>query len=179
MKSIQRNQSGFSLVEILLVLGIIAILAIAAFIIFPQVQASNRANAEQSNIQTVTAGIKSLYGATRNYDGITEGVVNQARIFPASMNGGNFGLTSPITSSWSAPVTVTPVGTAPARQFAITYDAVPSEVCTRLVPGLAQNFEIVTVGTATVKAAGSTAVDPGAVVTACASGAQTVVFTSN
>lgn len=182
MKSIQRNQGGFSLVEILLVLGIIAILAIAAFIIFPQVQASNRANAEQSNITTITAGIKNLYGATRNYTGIGNGVVNQARIFPASMNGGDFTAAGgdAVTSSWSGAVTVAAVGADPARQFSITYADMPSEVCTRLVPGMLQNFESIAVGTGDTPAALDDDATPGDIVAACnAADAVTVVFTSN
>lgn len=171
MKSIQRNQGGFSLVEILLVLGIIAILAIAAFIIFPQVQASNRANTEQSNITTIAAGVKNLYGATRNYSSVTNGVVNTARIFPPTMNGGVFGSTTPITSSWSETVTVAP---GPSTDlFTITYAAMPTEVCTKLVPGLVQNFEAVTVGSTPL-----TDNDPADIITAC-QGDPAVVFTSN
>lgn len=180
MKSIQRNQGGFSLVEILLVLGIIAILAIAAFIIFPQVQASNRANAEQSNITTITAGIKNLYGATRNYTGVGNPVVNQARIFPASMNGGSFASDAPITSSWSGAVTVAPGTGAPPRQFTITYADMPSEVCTRLVPGMLQNFVSIAVGDGATPAALDDDATPGDIVAACnAADAVTVVFTSN
>ena len=171
MKSIQRKQGGFSLVEILLVLGIIALLAIAAFIIFPQVQAANRANTEQSNITTMAAGIKNLYGATRDYSTITPAILIQAKIAPSSMYGNVAGATE-LTSSWSQSVLVDPVGTT---QFSITYSAVPSEVCTRLVPGLLANFQAVTVGGTTV-----TANNPGGVVGACAaSAAPSVVFTSN
>jgi prepilin-type N-terminal cleavage/methylation domain-containing protein len=179
MKSIQRNQGGFSLVEILLVLGIIAILAIAAFIIFPQVQSSNRANSELTNITTIAAGTKNLFGSTRDYFTVTTGVVNQARIFPPSMNGNQFGATDEIQSSWNADVAVAPAncatgavpGAAPARCFSITYDAVPSEVCSKLVPGLIQNFELVTVG-------GATVATPADVVTACAGADTTVAFIS-
>lgn len=178
MKSIQRNQGGFSLVEILLVLGIIAILAIAAFIIFPQVQASNRANAEQTNITTLQAGIKNLYGATRDYTGLTPEVVNQARIAPPTMNGGSFDA-STLSSSWSADVDVGPVGTAPARQFTITYTGMPSEVCTKLVPGLVNNFDAISVNAVVVKS-GTVAPTPGAIVTNCAAlDAVDVILTSN
>lgn len=39
-----RRQPGFSLVEALLVMGVIAMLMMAAFVIFPQVQGAHRAN---------------------------------------------------------------------------------------------------------------------------------------
>ena len=175
MKSIQRKQGGFSLVEILLVLGIIALLAIAAFIIFPQVQAANRANTEQSNITTMAAGIKNLYGATRNYDQIAARTLIQARIAPSSMYANNTAATT-LTSAWSGDVAVAASGTNNS-QFTITYAAVPSEVCTRLVPGLIANFQSVTVGTTVVSAQ-----NPGAIVGACSpasNAAVPVAFTSN
>jgi len=186
MKSIQRNQGGFSLVEILLVLGIIAILAIAAFIIFPQVQASNRANTEQSNITTITAGVKNLYGATREYGGLSATVVNRARIAPPSMNGGAFATATTLSSSWSGDVQVGPstingdLGNAPFRYFKLRYLAMPTEVCTKLVPGLAQNFEHVIVGATDVKTA-STQPVAGTIVTACqgTNGVVDVQFVAN
>lgn len=179
MKSIQRKQGGFSLVEILLVLGIIAILAIAAFIIFPQVQAANRANTEQSNITTIAAGVKNLYGATRNYNGISASTLIKAKIAPSSMYANDSTATA-LTSSWSAPVAIaasTPTGgTGTANsQFTLTYSDVPSEVCTRLVPGLLANFSSVTVGGTNVSAN-----NPAGVVDACsASTTATVAFISN
>jgi prepilin-type N-terminal cleavage/methylation domain-containing protein len=175
MKSIQRKQGGFSLVEILLVLGIIALLAIAAFIIFPQVQAANRANTEQANITTMAAGIKNLYGATRNYNGITARTLIQARIAPSSMYGNDTTATA-LTSAWSGAVTVAAAGTGDS-QFVISYAGVPSEVCTRLVPGLLANFQTVTVGTTVVSAQ-----NPTSVVGACAPASANIVpvaFTSN
>ncbi|EGD5057419.1 prepilin-type N-terminal cleavage/methylation domain-containing protein, partial [Escherichia coli] len=41
-----KSKKGFSLLELLLVLGIIAALVVAAFIVYPKVQASQRAQAE-------------------------------------------------------------------------------------------------------------------------------------
>ena len=174
MKSIQRNQGGFSLVEILLVLGIIAILAIAAFIIFPQVQASNRANTELSNITTVTAGTKNLFGSTRNYAPATNTILNQARVFPSSMNANVF-TGGTITSSWGGAVSVTgstAVGVAdavgPTTFFRIVYSAVPSEICSKLVPGLVTNFQAVYVDVGNTPTV--TATTPAAIVTACSAG---------
>lgn len=42
----RKSKKGFSLLELLLVLGIIAALVVAAFIVYPKVQASQRAQAE-------------------------------------------------------------------------------------------------------------------------------------
>lgn len=186
MKSINK-QGGFSLVEILLVLGVIAILAIAAFIIFPQVQAGSRANTEQSNITTITAGVKNLYGAKRDYTGINAETVNKARIAPSSMNGGDFATATTLTSSWNGDVAVA-VGADP-KTFTVAYADMPSEVCTRLVPGLLQNFTGVGFGAdaaaAVTDAEGTTALNgqsnPGAVVTSCqgTNGVVSVAFLAN
>lgn len=54
----RKSKKGFSLLELLLVLGIIAALVVAAFIVYPKVQASQRAQAESNNIATIQAGVK-------------------------------------------------------------------------------------------------------------------------
>ncbi len=46
LNSKRKSKKGFSLLELLLVLGIIAALVVAAFIVYPKVQASQRAQAE-------------------------------------------------------------------------------------------------------------------------------------
>ena len=43
----RKSKKGFSLLELLLVLGIIAALVVAAFIVYPKVQASQRAHKVQ------------------------------------------------------------------------------------------------------------------------------------
>jgi prepilin-type N-terminal cleavage/methylation domain-containing protein len=55
-----KSKKGFSLLELLLVLGIIAALVVAAFIVYPKVQASQRAQAESNNIATIQAGVKAF-----------------------------------------------------------------------------------------------------------------------
>jgi prepilin-type N-terminal cleavage/methylation domain-containing protein len=162
------RQSGFTLIEILLVIGIIAVLAIAAFVIFPQVQSSQRANTAQSNITAITAGLKSLYGATRDYGTLTSGVANQAGAVPVSMNGGNTSSSASLVTPWNGTAVIsgsdaagaaaTAVGT---RYFRIVLDAMPSSICVKLIPGLVQNFKTVLIGTTAVTS------DPAATVAAC------------
>ena len=80
-----KNKKGFSLLELLLVLGIIAALVVAAFIVYPKVQASQRAQAESNNIATIQAGVKALYTSASSFTGLTNTVAVQAKIFPDNM----------------------------------------------------------------------------------------------
>lgn len=177
MKSFNTRNKGFSLIEILLVIGIIAVLAIAAFLVFPQVQASQRANAEQSNIQTVAAGIKNLYQG--RYTGISNTTVNAARIFPANMNGGD-NTTGTINSSWGGSVVIAPAGTPAGSQFTMTYADLADTVCLKLVPGLATNFDSVTVGGVELGLAAAAADrQPDDIVAACNATPTPLIVTSN
>ena len=78
-----RYRRGFSLIELLLVLGVLAFFLIAAFVIYPSVRDRNQANSEAQNLSAIKANVNTLYaGKGGNYRGLTPGVANQARVFP-------------------------------------------------------------------------------------------------
>lgn len=159
-----RRLRGFSLIELLLVLGVIAVLLVAAFVIYPQVRARNQANTEVTNVRAIQANVRNLYAVRGgNYYGIGAGpgtsdygIGNQARIFPATMNGGDFSANVPITSSWGGevyvwnrPAIVTPYGNvASGRSFGIAYFKVPTDVCVPMVTALSESFLSIAVGAA-------------------------------
>lgn len=183
MKSISFNQAkakGFSLIELLLVLGVLAILLIAAFVVYPQVRDRNQANAEVTNLTALKANITNLYASKGgNYTGLTTAVANQARAFPSSMNGGTFTGSNPsIKSSWGEDVAVAAGSGTPPRTFTVTYTNVPAGVCLGLVSGAAGNFQDITVGTVDVMPGTPGQFDPALAAANCANGAN-VVFTSN
>lgn len=147
------KNKGFSLVELLLVLGVIAVILVGAFVVYPQVRDKHRATTEASNIITIQTSVRNIFASRfGNYAGLGNGragndlgIANQARVFPASMNGGNYSKDVKILSAWGQPVTVwhrpaitTPFGSFPdKRTFGILYEKVPSSVCVHLAPALA------------------------------------------
>jgi prepilin-type N-terminal cleavage/methylation domain-containing protein len=66
---VQKTQ-GFSLIELLLVLGVLAILLLAAFVVYPQVSLKNKVNKDLLNIQAAVAMFQSTYGVRGDYAGL-------------------------------------------------------------------------------------------------------------
>ena len=90
------GQKGFSLIELLLVLGVIALLLVAAFVVYPKVRLANQANTEVKNLTTVQAGLKALYASkNNNFSGLTLDLARDAKIFPSTMVVGNT-----VVNSW-------------------------------------------------------------------------------
>ena len=147
----KKNKKGFTLIEILLVVGFIALASVGVYTIYNKVQISNQANVESRSIDLIRAGIKSLYGSKTVFTGLNNTVVNQGRITPESMrdpaNLGNivnvFGGTVDV-----GPTTLGTGGTA-NNAFFIHYTAVPAAVCIKLASAAGAQFDQVSIGGAT------------------------------
>jgi prepilin-type N-terminal cleavage/methylation domain-containing protein len=137
----RKHAQGFSLLELLLVLGVIAALAIAAFIVFPSVQAGNQANTETANLNTIQAGLKGLYTNGR-FTGLNNTSAITARVVPANMVANDFTGATPPTNIWGGAVTVAEASTGDTH-FEIVYGDVTQAACVKLVPALVSNFEAV------------------------------------
>lgn len=162
----KKQNKGFTLVEILLVVGFIALAGIGIYTIYAKVQVSNQANTESRNLDTLRAGIKSLYGGRPNFNGVSATVANNARVTPDSMR--TPGSASLITNTFGGTVLVAARSFAPGADnaFMITYPSVPSAVCSKLVTSAGVQFNHVEVEGTAVKTFGSN--DPINVATAAA-----------
>ncbi|NNQ95496.1 type IV pilin [Escherichia coli] len=177
----KKSKKGFSLLVLLLVLGIIAALVVAAFIVYPKVQASQRAQAESNNIATIQAGVKALYTSASSFTGLNNSVAVQAKIFPDNMLSGSGSAAKPI-NAFKGNVVVASADTGPSAatgsSFTITYENVPAAECTKIITAAAGNFYIAQVGSATVKEAGGT-LNVAATAAACSdANSNKLVFTS-
>lgn len=126
------SSKGFSLVEILLVLGVISVIAVGAFIIYPRVSLASQAKAEAEKVRVIHASIAetmhrhSLFGAT------------SAALVAANVVGPD-----DFQSPWG-PIQFYPTidghgcTAAPGcNGFSLRYSAVPPAACVILVQNLA------------------------------------------
>ena len=165
----KKASKGFTLVEILLVVGFIALAGIGIYTIYAKVQISNQANQESRNLDTLRAGIKSLYASRPNFTGVSNLVSNNARVTPDNMR---TSVDTEIVNSFGGTVTVEPVklgtGSNNDNGVRIIYEAVPSAVCSKLVASAGVQFNSVSVDETEVKKFGSNdALDVATAVATC------------
>lgn len=148
---------GFSLIELLLVLGVLAVLLVAMFVVYPQVRASQQARREASNAIMLQAGLRSAFASSGNYgalgamgSGQGESFVNRARIAPASMNDGDPAATA-LQSSWGAVLVHSNIGDyagyGPNRMFVLRFMDVPKAACVDFVTNTINKFDVVRLNT--------------------------------
>lgn len=176
MKFLKRNnKKGFTLVEILLVVGFIALAGIGIYTVYSKVQMSNAALSEGKNLDTIRAGVKNLFGGTLSYAAVANPVLNNSRVTPDSMRAiPYFAGDADIVNSFGGQVTITPInlGAGVNNGFRVTYPNVPGAVCAKLVTGAGTGWDAVGVVVVNnVKVFGTGRIDIVALSTQCAADA--------
>ncbi|MDV5293884.1 type 4 pilus major pilin [Klebsiella michiganensis] len=145
----KHNKEGFSLLELLLVLGIVSALIISAFIIYPKVQTMYRVDKISKTILGAKSSIQELYQGKAYYD---KGVSNLRNIaFPAntytSKNNGlplnDYGGTYSIQGQFS-------ISSGVYSGFSIDVTYVPTADCQRIISNVYTSFQAVDVNGTTV-----------------------------
>ena len=184
------NQQGFSLIELMLVMTIISALAVGAFVIYPKVQSGRQATYEAQILSSAQTGIKRMVSG--DYTGMSAALARQAELFPAQMNSATAG---ELTNQFGGDVTLSgatvangvptdTTGTTFGPFFRISYTNVPTDVCIKLAPALANSFDGVRIGTDSganlIKNATTGVFNPGVVPARCNSAANvTMEFISS
>lgn len=145
----KHNKEGFSLLELLLVLGIVSALIISAFIIYPKVQTMYRVDKISKTILGAKSSIQELYQGKAYYD---KGISNLRNIaFPAntytSKNNGlprnDYGGTYSIQGQFS-------ISSGVYSGFSIDVTNVPSADCQKIISNVYTSFQAVYVSGTTV-----------------------------
>lgn len=178
----RRTQKGVTLVETLIVIGILAIIILTALIIYPLVKASVLSNREASNMSTIAASLANVYAGSSSYAGLTTAIAIDEKVFPTSMLQGTPPTTA--TNSFGGTVVLAPA-TPPGGQantgYTITSNNISDNACSKIVNTESGAFDAVSIDGTVVKANSSSTVSTAAVATACSATATTdahvLVFT--
>jgi len=173
---------GFSLIELLLVIGFIAGALVLAFVTYPKVQATNRANVEAQHITVFAGGIKNLYSTAQNFGSLSNSVLLNAKVVPDDLQVDRAAGT--INNIWGGAITVAPTAGAPLT-YTITYTQVPSSECTKLATSVSVNFLKLVINSDAAlfdrtASGGNVNIDPAKAAVSCnAVNANTMTFTGN
>ncbi len=81
-----KSKKGFSLLELLLVLGIVAALIVASFIVYPKVRDARYVDIEAKHIGQIYASVRNVYVGKPDYSGLaTTAVAIPVQFFPDDM----------------------------------------------------------------------------------------------
>lgn len=136
----KNKQSGFSLIELLLVLGVLAILLLAAFVVYPQVRRQNIVNEQLYAVRAMVEGVRGIYG-NRPYDSVTGEMVRNSGMIPRTFHHP----TNPIlmVNHWGGTMTLQPWGEDDTSSTSDTYKSrmrlsytnFPQEYCVPMATG--------------------------------------------
>lgn len=137
------QQQGVSLMELLLVAGVIAAGTAIVFNVYQNVNAASKVDAEGESLRALTKNILDSYSASADYSSLTTERAIEDGLFPNTMMSDGTG--EPV-STWGKPVRV--VATDINRDganlenwgFVIAYDDVPSKACVDLISQAGPEF---------------------------------------
>ena len=147
----KKSKKGFSLLELLLVLSIIAALIVSAFVVYPKVQIMYRVDKIGRVILGAKSAIQELYKGRAEYDrGISSNEViriafpdNVFRVKGTSLPQNDYGGTYSISGQFASTL-------GSYSGFSIDIRSVPSGDCIRLVSNIHGAFQSVSINAVTV-----------------------------
>ena len=180
-----RNQGGFTLVEIAIVVAIAAVILVIAMRAVPTVLANNRANAEMQELPLVITNIQKIYTHYTSFSGATLNSVIRLNAFPADRV--IIPAIGPATAinRWGGAITLSVDNLVSIDDLArLVYQGVTERECKAVIMGVAGMVRRIYVDSANggtagggilVKNDGST-VDLAALGTACGIGTNSITY---
>lgn len=170
MKTKKLKYSGFTLIEILLVVGLIAISALLAFVVYPKARATSRANIEITTINTLLYGIKNLFVGNNNFAGLNHSLLINSKILPDKILVGNN--SNLLVNGFGGEIiietlTLTSINSLSDNSFRITWQSVPEVECIKIATGVANNFMMLNINGNQIKSSIEETSNPVDIVNSC------------
>jgi type II secretory pathway pseudopilin PulG len=150
MKKIIKRKNGLTLLESLLIVGLIAVSSIGVYVTYMKSAVAAKVSQEAGNIKIIQDGILNIYSNERNFQNLDNTLVNNSSIAPNSMRDGT---PDGIHHVFGSDITITSRASIPSRPndtMVITYNNVPSEYCTKFVVEAKNKFDSVVVNGTTI-----------------------------
>ena len=128
---------------VLMVWGIAVFCLIAFMVVYPGTRDRNDANTEVSNLSFIQTNLAEKFAQREGgYGGLNQSMANQARVFPVTMNDGDYSPNAKVFSSWGEPVRVRGIEDGSAiGAYVIDYHAVHAGTCLGIVSGASYRFD--------------------------------------
>ena len=161
---------GWTLVETILVLGVVSALTAGIYAALSPASATAQAKAEQDNLKDLSTAIDRSFGLLGGFSSVSTSRVVADDLVPSRMRDG-----SALRSKWGSSVTVDPFSVnAPNDAFAVTYPGASAEVCAKLASAVARTtYDIRINGTSVYDATG---LRPERAAARCSDGNATMQF---
>jgi len=164
-----KRKNGFSMIELLVVIGIIAFMALAAFVVVPMARNSWNASKEADFYAAMSADTRTVYSTQGNFNGVSPATMIKLGLVPSTLVRNNV-----IVSSFETNVEVAPTNLNGNANDGVEFSyTLPREVCTKFVQKSAMASARVTVGGQVVlnRPTGENTVNVSTLADACDSGA--------
>jgi len=117
---------GFGLVELLLVLGVAAVIGAAGLIVYPRVQTRSHVAQDVENTRALATAIDQSYGVIGSFKAVSATAVVADNLAPADLRRGS----SALTHAWGGPMSVTPSTVRIfGDSYAVGFSGVPRRAC--------------------------------------------------
>lgn len=166
-----KRQTGYTLTELLIGLGIVSAVGAVAFVLYQPVKARAQTRAESERLNNLATEIQQAFGVIGSYEGVSsERLIEERFIKPEQFQGGK------IRNAWGGVVDAQPFGIRHfGDAFTLDYTSVSAASCSDFVSANAPGaYDVVIDGTSIVKN-NNDRLDITALTKACAS-ARVVTF---
>ncbi len=160
------RQSGFGLMETLLVLGAVTAMSVGVYALFFSSDVTAEVKTEQANLNSLSTAVERSFGLTGGFGPVSLAQVSADGLLPRA-----YSRSGSVQTAWGSSVDIRANAVAnPNDSFVIDYANVPAEACSRLASAMAPNLYDLRVGGTSVM--DSNGLNPGSAASACSDGAR-------